>query len=138
IVFIVFFIAFEIPSNMIIRRVGAHRWIPFLMTFWGLATASQVFLNGKASFYITRALVALFEAGYIPGIAIYLTTYYKKNEMGFRFSIFWASLAIANSAAGVLAYFILQMRGIGGLEGWRWLFLIEGLATSVVGILSFF
>ncbi|KAF9282215.1 hypothetical protein BGZ68_006123 [Mortierella alpina] len=137
-VFILFFCFFEIPSNMIIRRVGPHRWIPFLMVFWGLATAAQVFLKDKLSYFICRALVGLFEAGYIPGIAIYLTTYYKREEMALRLSVFWSTLSIANSCAGVLAYGILHMRGLAGLAGWKWLFLIEGLATSVVGALSFF
>ncbi|KAG0256751.1 hypothetical protein BG011_004328 [Mortierella polycephala] len=137
-VFILFFCFFEIPSNMIIRRVGPHRWIPFLMFFWGLATASQVWLKDKATFLICRALVGIFEAGYIPGIAIYLTTYYKREEMALRLSIFWSTLAIANSCAGVLSYGILQMRGVANLEGWRWLFLLEGLATVLVASLSFF
>ncbi|KAG0364446.1 major facilitator superfamily domain-containing protein [Gamsiella multidivaricata] len=137
-VFILFFCIFEIPSNMVIRRIGPHRWIPFLMFFWGLATASQVFLQDRVSFLICRALVGLFEAGYIPGIAIYLTTYYKREEMALRLSVFWSTLSIANSCAGVLSYFVLQMRGIAGLAGWKWLFLIEGLATTVVGALSFF
>ncbi|KAF9181658.1 hypothetical protein BGZ51_007654 [Haplosporangium sp. Z 767] len=137
-VFILFFCFFEIPSNMVIRRVGPHRWIPFLMCLWGLATASQVWLKDKVSFLICRALVGIFEAGYIPGIAIYLTTYYKREEMALRLSIFWSTLAIANSCAGVLSYGILHMRGIANLEGWRWLFLLEGLATVLVGFLSFF
>ncbi|KAG0235622.1 hypothetical protein BGW41_000723 [Actinomortierella wolfii] len=137
-VFVIFFVAFEIPSNMVIRRIGAHRWIPFLMTLWGLATAFQVLLHDKASFLICRAFVGMFEAGYIPGIAIYLTTYYKRAEMAFRLSIFWSTLAIANSVAGILAYGILHMRGIAGLAGWKWLFLIEGVGTVIVGLLSFF
>ncbi|KAF9112879.1 hypothetical protein BGX27_002636 [Mortierella sp. AM989] len=137
-VFTLFFCFFEIPSNMVIRRVGPHRWIPLLMCFWGLATAAQVFLKDKVSFLICRALVGLFEAGYIPGIAIYLTTYYKREEMALRLFDFWSTLAIADSYAGILAYLILHMRGIAGLAGWKWLFLIEGLATSVIGVLSFF
>ncbi|KAF9586105.1 hypothetical protein BGW38_009640 [Lunasporangiospora selenospora] len=137
-IFILFFCAFEIPSNMVIRRVGPHRWIPFLMCLWGLATAAQVFLKDKVSFFICRALVGLFEAGYIPGIAIYLTTYYKRKEMALRLSIFWSTLSIANSFAGLISYGILHMRGIAGLAGWRWLFLIEGLLTTVIGVLSFF
>ncbi|KAF9197188.1 hypothetical protein BGZ49_002524 [Haplosporangium sp. Z 27] len=108
------------------------------MFLWGLATASQVWLHDKVSFLICRAFVGMFEAGYIPGIAIYLTTYYKREEMALRLSIFWSTLAIANSAAGVMAYFILQMRGIAGLAGWKWLFLIDGLATALIGALSFF
>ncbi|KAG0051650.1 hypothetical protein BGZ83_003480 [Gryganskiella cystojenkinii] len=137
-VFVIFFCFFEIPSNMIIRRLGPHRWIPFLMFFWGLSTAAQVFLKDRLTFFICRALVGMFEAGYIPGIAIYLTTYYKREEMALRLSIFWSTLSLANSCAGVFAYFILHMRGVAGLAGWKWLFLIEGLATSVIGILSFF
>ncbi|KAG0356950.1 major facilitator superfamily domain-containing protein [Gamsiella multidivaricata] len=137
-IFVLFFCFFEIPSNMIIRRVGPHRWIPFLMFFWGLATASHIWLKDRVSFLICRALVGTFEAGYIPGIAIYLTTYYKREEMALRLSIFWSTLSVANSCAGVLSYFILHMRGIAGLAGWRWLFLIEGVATAFVGLLSFF
>ncbi|KAF9174504.1 hypothetical protein BGX21_000555 [Mortierella sp. AD011] len=137
-VFVIFFSAFEIPSNMIIRRVGPHRWIPFLMCLWGLATASQVWLNDRASFLICRAFVGMFEAGYIPGIAVYLTTYYKREEMALRMSLFWSTLFIASSVAGVLSYFILHMRGIAGLAGWKWLFLIDGLATALIGVLSFF
>ncbi|KAG0303616.1 hypothetical protein BGZ98_006475 [Dissophora globulifera] len=137
-VFILCFCIFEIPSNVVIRRIGAHRWIPFLMFLWGISTACQMFIKDRASFLICRAFVGVFEAGYIPGIAIYLTTYYKRAEMALRLSIFWSTLAIANSCAGVMAYFILHMRGIAGLAGWKWLFLIEGLATALVGVLSFF
>ncbi|KAF9581404.1 hypothetical protein BGW38_001599 [Lunasporangiospora selenospora] len=137
-IFTVFFCLFEIPSNMVIRRAGPQRWIPFLMCLWGLSTASQFFLKDRVTFLICRALVGMFEAGYIPGIAIYLTTYYKRGEMATRLSIFWSTLAVANSVAGVLAYGILHMRGIAGHAGWRWLFLFEGLATVVVGLLSFF
>ncbi|KAK5827951.1 major facilitator superfamily domain-containing protein [Linnemannia elongata] len=137
-VFILFFCFFEIPSNLVLRRAGAHRWIPFLMVLWGLATAAQLWMHNKATFLICRAFVGMFEAGYIPGIAIYLTTYYKRQEMALRMSIFWSTLAIANSCAGVLAYFILQLRGTADLAGWKWLFLIEGVATTFVGVLSFF
>ncbi|KAG0267907.1 hypothetical protein DFQ27_007984 [Actinomortierella ambigua] len=137
-VFVLFFVAFEIPSNMVIRRVGPHRWIPFLMTLWGIATAFQLFMHDKATLLICRAFVGMFEAGYIPGIAIYLTTYYKRSEMAFRLSIFWSTLGIANSLSGVIAYGILHMRGIAGMAGWKWLFLIEGVATVLVGVLSFF
>ncbi|KAF9404380.1 hypothetical protein BGZ94_004215, partial [Podila epigama] len=87
-IFLIFFVTFEIPSNVIIKRVGAHRWIPFLMFLWGAATAFQVFLKDRTTFLIFRALVGLFEAGYIPGIAIYLTTYYKRGEMAMRLGVF--------------------------------------------------
>ncbi|KAF8933569.1 hypothetical protein BGZ58_006252 [Dissophora ornata] len=103
-IFTIFFCLFEIPSNMVIRHAGPQRWIPFMMCLWGLATASRFFLKDKLSFLICRALVGMFEAGYIPGIAIYLTTYYKRDEMAIRLSIFWSTLAIANSVAGVLAF----------------------------------
>ncbi|KAF9973025.1 hypothetical protein BGZ73_003775 [Actinomortierella ambigua] len=136
-VFVLFFCLFEIPSNMIIRRLGAHRWIPFLMTMWGAATTCQIFMHDRASFLVCRAMVGMFEAGYIPGIAIYLTSYYKRGEMAVRLSIFWGTLAIANSVAGLLAFGVLRMRGLGGLQGWKWLFLIEGVATTLVGFLSF-
>ncbi|KAK5822416.1 major facilitator superfamily domain-containing protein [Linnemannia elongata] len=136
-IFTLTFCLFEIPSNIIIVRAGPQRWIPFLMVLWGLATASQFFLKDRVTFLICRALVGMFEAGYIPGIALYLTSYYKRSEMAVRLSIFWSTLAVANSIAGVLAYGILHMRGVAGKAGWRWLFLFEGLATVIIGLLSF-
>ncbi|KAF9986482.1 hypothetical protein BGZ75_001785 [Mortierella antarctica] len=137
-IFTIFFCLFEIPSNMVIRRAGPQRWIPFLMCLWGISTACQFFLKDRVTFLICRALVGMFEAGYIPGIAVYLTTYYKRGEMATRLSIFWSTLAVANSVAGVLAYGILHMRGVAGHAGWRWLFLFEGLGTVLIGLLSFF
>ncbi|KAG0094369.1 hypothetical protein BGZ93_007316 [Podila epicladia] len=136
-IFTLCFCLFEIPSNMVIRRAGPQRWIPFLMCLWGVSTAAQFWLKDKVTFFICRALVGMFEAGYIPGIAIYLTGYYKKSELGVRLSIFWSTLAVANSVAGVLAYGILHMRGVAGHAGWRWLFLFEGLGTIVIGLFSF-
>ncbi|KAF9430264.1 hypothetical protein BGZ76_000901 [Entomortierella beljakovae] len=136
--FTAFFCLFEIPSNMVIRKVGPQRWIPFLMCLWGLSTAAQFFLKDRVTFLICRCLVGMFEAGYIPGIAVYLTSYYKRGEMAVRLSIFWSTLAIANSVSGVLAYGILHMRGVAGRAGWAWLFLFEGLATIVIGLFSFF
>ncbi|KAF9897449.1 hypothetical protein BX616_005573 [Lobosporangium transversale] len=137
-IFTCFFCLFEIPSNMVIRRVGPQRWIPLLMCLWGFSTAAQFFLKDRVTFLICRALVGMFEAGYIPGIAVYLTSYYKRGEMATRLAIFWSTLAVANSVSGVLAYGILHMRGVAGQAGWQWLFLFEGLVTVLVGLLSFF
>lgn len=137
-IFTSFFCVFEIPSNIVIRRAGPQRWIPFLMVCWGLATAAQFFLKDRLTFLVCRALVGMFEAGYIPGIAIYLTSYYKRHEMATRLSIFWCTLAVANAVAGVLSFGILHMRGVAGKAGWSWLFLFEGLTTVLIGSLSFF
>ncbi|KAI9031152.1 major facilitator superfamily domain-containing protein [Hyaloraphidium curvatum] len=137
------FCVFEIPSNMVIMRVGAHRWLPFLMVCWGLVSTFQVpdvwqmFITDTTSFLITRFLIGAFEAGWIPGVVLYFSFHYKRGELATRLAVFWSCNQVSAAISGVLAYGILQMNGIAGLKGWQWLFALEGGATVLVGIASF-
>ncbi|KXS20801.1 MFS general substrate transporter [Gonapodya prolifera JEL478] len=131
------FCIFEIPSNMVIQRVGAHRWLPTLMIGWGLVSTFQMFVSDPSSFLATRFLIGAFEAGWIPGVVLYLSFYYKRGELATRLSFFWACNNLSSSFSGLLAFGILRMDGVAALKGWQWLFALEGSATVLAGILGF-
>ncbi|KAJ3113621.1 hypothetical protein HDU96_003152 [Phlyctochytrium bullatum] len=138
-IFISAFVLFEIPSNMIIRRLGAHRWIPILMVLWGTVAWSTAFIYDKNTFYIARLFLGITEAGWIPGTLVHLGDYYTRSELGFRLGLFWGIMQFANSFAGLISYGVLKnLDGSHGLKGWQWLFLIEGLSTVVAGVIIFF
>ncbi|ORX81465.1 MFS general substrate transporter [Basidiobolus meristosporus CBS 931.73] len=138
IIFVLSFVSLEIPSNMVIRKVGAERWIPFLMFLWGTVSWAQTFMHDKTSFLLSRLFLGLTEAGYVPGIILYMTTYYTKEELATRLSWFWGVLALADASSGLISFGVLRLRGVAGLKGWQWLFLIDGIGTVLVAIVTFF
>ncbi|KAM0547309.1 hypothetical protein ACHAPJ_010444 [Fusarium lateritium] len=126
----------ELPSNLILYRVGPQKWISCQIFCWGLVATFQAFIKGKGvgAYYATRLLLGLLEAGFIPAGLYTLTQWYKRNETSRRFTAFFLGNMTASAASGLIAYGILQMRGTAGLSGWQWMFLIEGMITIVVGI----
>ncbi|KAH7008519.1 major facilitator superfamily domain-containing protein [Ilyonectria destructans] len=125
----------EIPSNIILYRVGPSLWIGCQIVAWGFVATFQAFQKGLASFLITRLLLGLCEAGFIPAGLYTITRWYKNEETSKRFSWYFIGNMTASGCSGLLAYGILHMRGVAGLAGWQWMFLIEGMFTVVVGIL---
>ncbi|KAF4339013.1 nicotinamide mononucleotide permease [Fusarium beomiforme] len=126
----------ELPSNLVLYRLGPQKWISCQIVCWGLVATFQAFIKGKGVgvYYATRLLLGLLEAGFIPAGLYTLTQWYKRNETSRRFTAFFLGNMIASAASGLIAYGILQMRGIAGLSGWQWMFLLEGILTIVVGI----
>lgn len=125
-VFFVGYFAFEIPANLALTRIGARRWLAFIMLVWGAVSAACAFVHDATSFYLLRFLLGAAEAGFFPGVLYYLTLWFPR---GYR-SRFAAALIAAGPFAGLvggpLSSLILTMEGIAGLHGWQWLFLIEG------------
>jgi len=135
-IFLASFLSAELPSGLISKKLGADRWIPFIMVSWSITAGSQAFLTNKAGFYAIKALLGLLMGGFIPDIVLWLTYFYKSGELPTRLAWFWTALSTVNIVGSLLAAGILQMRGVRGWSGWQWLFLIEGLITLLVGIFS--
>ncbi|KAL5534038.1 hypothetical protein ACEPAG_498 [Sanghuangporus baumii] len=132
------FLIAELPSQLVSKRVGPDRWIPTQITVWSVVAMSQYRLTGRASFLATRCLLGFLEGGFIPDIVLYLSYFYTKRELPIRLAYFWFSGYLSDLVSTFLATGILRMRGVGGLPGWRYLFLIEGCLTILIGLLSFF
>ncbi|KAK9451566.1 major facilitator superfamily domain-containing protein [Limtongia smithiae] len=137
-VFLVCFLVMEIPSQMIIRYLGPEVWIPVMMSAWGIVAFCQAFINNRASFLATRALLGLCEGGFIPGLVLYLSSFYKSKELAVRYSWIWSASQATDIVSSLLAVGILQINSTNGWYDWQWLFLIEGLLTAVIGISTAF
>ncbi|WVR00391.1 hypothetical protein IAU59_007534 [Kwoniella sp. CBS 9459] len=132
------FLVAELPSQLVSKRLGPDVWLPTQMIIFSIISGSQFFLTGRASFLATRFLISFFQGGFIPDVILYLSYYYTKSELAIRLSFFWVSNYLANLITSFLAVGILQMRGVGGRAGWRYMFLLEGIITLIVGVASFF
>jgi D-galactonate transporter len=134
----VFFIGYfllEVPSNILLHRVGARKWIARIMISWGVLSAAMMFVSSPASFYVIRFLLGAAEAGFFPGIILYLTYWYPAERRGRATSLFIAAIPFAGILGGPVSGWILKgMSGAGGLAGWQWLFLLEALPSVVLGI----
>jgi MFS family permease len=132
-----FFISYStcgFPSNLILHRIGARRWISVLLIVWGLVSAATVFVSGPASFYALRLLLGVTEAGFFPGIILYLTYWFPSHVRGRIMGLFYLAVPIALIIGGPLSGVLLDLRI--GMQGWQWMFLVEGLLAVVVGLLA--
>jgi len=127
---------FEVPSNLILARVGARRWIGRIMVTWGLISVAMMYVEGKWSFYALRFALGVAEAGFLPGILYYLGHWFPKQERARAVSWFMIGIPLATVFGGPIAGLLLGMDGIGGLRGWQWLFLLEGLPAVVFGVVT--
>jgi ACS family tartrate transporter-like MFS transporter len=129
---------FEIPSNLLLIRFGARRWIARIMITWGVLAAAMMFIHTPMHFYILRFLIGLAEAGFFPGAVYYLTHWFPSSQRGRAISRFYLFNPLAMAVMGVLSVGLLALDGLGGLRGWQWLFLVEGLPALLIGIAIYF
>ncbi|EEU37612.1 uncharacterized protein NECHADRAFT_53615, partial [Fusarium vanettenii 77-13-4] len=128
-------VIFEIPSNMILYRIGPAIWIGFQIIAWSLVGTLQAFQSGLGAFIATRLLLGICESGFIPAGLYLMTNWYKTFETGKRFSIYFAGSMAAAALGGLIAFGVVgNLDGRGGLSGWRWLFIIEGLMAFCSGV----
>ncbi|KAG9564269.1 putative pantothenate transporter, partial [Aureobasidium melanogenum] len=132
------FMAAEVPSQLISKKLGPDRWIPMQMMLWSAVAASQAALSGRSSFYLCRVLIGVLEGGFIPDLVLWLSYFYTSTELPVRLSFFWTALNLTTIVASLLAFGIFHLDNAHGLAGWRWLFLIEGLITLAIGVASVF
>ncbi|KAF1054622.1 MAG: putative tartrate transporter [Burkholderia gladioli] len=127
---------FEVPSNIILHRVGARVWIARIMITWGLISAAMMFVTTPAMFYVMRFLLGIAEAGFFPGVILYLTYWYPANRRGRMTTFFMTAIALSGVIGGPVSGYILKsFHGANGWAGWQWLFLIEGIPSIIVGVL---
>ncbi|KAF2993364.1 hypothetical protein E8E14_000085 [Neopestalotiopsis sp. 37M] len=135
-IFFIPYILFEIPSNIIVKRTAPSTWLSIIMILWGIATVGQGLARNVGQLIACRFLLGLFEAGLFPGCVYLISMYYKRYELQWRMSLFFCASIIAGAFSGLLAFAIANMGGVGGYEAWRWIFILEGLLTIVVGCVS--
>ncbi len=131
-IFFVGYALFEVPSNMILERVGARRWIARIMITWSIISALMALTTGPVSFLVLRFLLGVAEAGFFPGILFYLSTWYPARYRGRVISALFLAVPVSNAVASVVSGAILNMDGMLGVKGWQWLFVIEAVPAFLL------
>jgi len=137
-IFFLGYVLFEIPSNLILARVGARVWLSRILVSWGLATVALALSAGPVSFAILRFLLGVAEAGFFPGVILYLTAWFPLAHRARAVALFMTATPLAGLIGSPLSGWILEMHRMLGLSGWQWLFLLEGLPAVVLGVVLFF
>lgn len=132
-----FFLAYslcEVPSNLMMHRFGARFWITRIMVTWGLLSAGMAFVQGETSFYVMRVLLGIAEAGFFPGVMLYLTYWFTRRQRAAAMGMFLAAVPVANIVGAPLGGAILELDGAAGLHGWQWMFIVEGLPAVFLAV----
>ncbi|ODN96459.1 hypothetical protein L198_04173 [Cryptococcus wingfieldii CBS 7118] len=137
-IFFVSYVAFEVPSNLVLKRFRPSRWIPLIMIVWSFFQIFMGFVTNYHQLLAMRFCLGVAESGLFPGISFFLAGWYKRREIAKRISLFFAGAVLAGAFGGIFGYALSRMDGIGGKAGWSWIFIIEGLMSFVVGIAAIF
>ncbi len=146
-IFFITYFLFEVPSNLFLDRFGARRWIARIMISWGILSGLMAFipsiasatgLGAETTFYVVRALLGLAEAGFFPGIIFYLTLWFPSVYRGRIIGSFMAAVPLSSAIGAPISGLILGMNGVGGLDGWQWLFIIEAAPAIVLAFVTYF
>jgi len=138
-VFFVGYLLFEVPSNLIMLKVGARIWIARIMVTWGLISGAMMFVTTPTSFYILRFLLGVAEAGFIPAILLYLTYWFPASKCGKVTALFLTGIPMSGVIGGPLSgYIMARMDNVQGMASWQWLFVLEAIPTVALGIVAYF
>jgi ACS family tartrate transporter-like MFS transporter len=135
--FFLSYAACEIPSNLLLYRFGARRWLARIMVTWGLIAMAMVFVRTPLQFYAARFFLGMAEAGFFPGVVFYLMQWFPPEQRGRAVSRFYIGFPLSSVFMGLVAGALLNLQGHLGLAGWQWLFIVEGLPAVILGILFF-
>jgi MFS transporter, ACS family, tartrate transporter len=130
------YVIFGVPSNLALARFGARRWLAAIMIAWGVISASMMFIGGPAGFYVLRFLLGAAEAGFFPGIILFLTWWFPERERTPALALFLTAVSVAYVFGGPISGGLLELDSFAGLDGWQWLFLIEGLPAIALGFVT--
>ena len=129
---------FEVPSNIALHKVGARLWITRVMVTWGIVSAGMAFVSGPTSFYVMRFLLGAAEAGFFPGIILYLSYWFPARKRAGVTAFFMAAAPISTALGSPLSAALLEMNGVMGLAGWQWMFILEAIPALLLGVVVFF
>ncbi|RKL35211.1 hypothetical protein BFJ70_g8068 [Fusarium oxysporum] len=131
------YVLFEIPCNIILKRTTPRLWLPTLTVAWGIVATLLGIVQNKTGFFIARFFLGVTESGLFPGVVYYFSMWYKRRERQYRISLFFSAASLAGAFGGILAYGIGKMAGVVWDNGWRWIFILEGIATVVVAVAAY-
>ena len=134
-VFFLGYCLFEVPSNLVLHRVGARRWISRIMISWGVISAAMMFVRTTPTLYVLRFLLGAAEAGFFPGVVYYLSHWYPEGQRARAIAAFMTAVPVSGVIGGPLSGALLTLNGLFGLAGWQWLFLVEGTPAILLGII---
>jgi len=135
-IFFAGYLLFEVPSNLALQYFGARVWIARIMVSWGIIATAMALVSGETSFYVMRFLLGVAEAGFFPGIILYLTYWFPAHERARIVALFMAAVPVATMIGGPVSGLLLEMHGTAGLKGWHWLFILEGIPAIALGIVA--
>lgn len=136
--FYVTYVIFGIPSNIMLSIVGARRWIATIMVLWGIASTCTLFATGPTSLYVLRMIVGITEAGFLPGILVYLTYWFPAYYRARANALFMIAMPVTMAIGSLVSGYILALDGVLNLKGWQWLFLLEGIPSVLLGVVVWF
>ncbi|OJJ45515.1 hypothetical protein ASPZODRAFT_134195 [Penicilliopsis zonata CBS 506.65] len=137
-VFYLTYVLSELPSNLILKKASPRLWLSFLTCIWGIITMCLGFVKNYGGFVAVRAILGVAEGGLLPGMVLYLSSFYRRSDLALRIGLFYTAASLSGAFGGLLASGLAQIAPRGGLVGWRWIFIIEGLLTLVCGLIAGF
>jgi ACS family tartrate transporter-like MFS transporter len=136
--FFLSYAACEVPSNLLLCRLGARRWLSRIMVSWGVVAMAMVFVRTPTQFYVARFILGVAEAGFFPGVIFYLTQWFPPELRARGITRFYIAWPLSSAVMGALAGALMGLDGRFGLSGWQWLFAVEGFPAVILGVVFFF